>query len=999
MLSVMASDEIFHEAVDISSPQLGKALSDIRDGRKPDPRRVERVMLSTLRYRLRMKNRPTPFGTMAGVSLGSLADETRVRIGEEHRKHVRADAGWVLEVAMAMLEDRNTRYAVGVAWNNLCSVRGGRLILPYAARSGEGVAAGSRNAEISLRFTPAVRSVMNESANGVNYRRLVEAMCDAHPGAGEETIDRMLHSLMRNEVLLTEFQAGGGDVDPLDHLIDFLQREAAGDATALRNVADLLDRYAGSGPGAGSDLRAVAAKAMRQIHSGGRSPFQVDLRLDAEFAVGQTVAKEAEKAAAALWRMAPRRVARHQSEYLSLFLERYGEDAVVPLLDLLDPHAGIGAPASYIWPASTAAGEQAAVGQSGEDAKRTSILADLLQDCLLSGNDELVLDDEHLDRLAHPDDGTAESLDLCVQILAPSAAAMDAGDFRLVISPTIGSTAAGSMLGRFAHMLDATSLLRELFSDQSAEEDLIIAEIDFQPAESRLHNVTRTPRVAARTIAVGAYPVADKDARLDLEDLAVVVRGNRLRLVWAPTGGRVKVVIPHMLNLATAAPNVARLMTELSREGLQQWRGWSWGDFESFRYLPRVVYGRTILQPARWLPSDAMRGGGDENWTQWLEALRDWQAQWNVPDRIRTVLVDRCLDLDLTDVLHCRLLRAELTRNPDLCLFEICAGDEDFGWSGGHANEVVFPLKRETVAASPGPDGSRRTVARRRADLVPTRMIGPRGVFQPGGEWVYLKVYANRTGQDRLLSLEVPRLLAACEGRFDRWFFIRYADPDAHLRIRLHGTPDDMRTHVMAAVHEWSDDLVAQRLIRGTVLEAYEPEYARYGGPGLMEAAEAFFHADSEIVLAQLQARARGSLPMRRDTQAAINFIGLLQSFGEWGWNRWIVDSIDRVATVRSELPPASELALLDPTSDWAKLRTTDAGASLVAGWSRWTDPAREYGRALFRDARPTQEGTRVLRSLLHMHFNRLAGTSRDTETRVGGIVRNAAWSHLERTR
>jgi len=60
--------------------------------------------------------------------------------------------------------------------------------------------------------------------------------------------------------------------------------------------------------------------------------------------------------------------------------------------------------------------------------------------------------------------------------------------------------------------------------------------------------------------------------------------------------------------------------------------------------------------------------------------------------------------------------------------------------------------------------------------------------FIPGSEWVYFKLYTGTKTADSILKNElygyVSKMLK--NGIIDKWFFIRYADPDFHVRLRLH---------------------------------------------------------------------------------------------------------------------------------------------------------------------------------------------------------------------
>lgn len=60
--------------------------------------------------------------------------------------------------------------------------------------------------------------------------------------------------------------------------------------------------------------------------------------------------------------------------------------------------------------------------------------------------------------------------------------------------------------------------------------------------------------------------------------------------------------------------------------------------------------------------------------------------------------------------------------------------------------------------------------------------------FYPGDEWVFFKLYGGIAICDKILFTHVLPLtnFLESEGTIDKWFFIRYSDPEFHLRIRLH---------------------------------------------------------------------------------------------------------------------------------------------------------------------------------------------------------------------
>lgn len=122
--------------------------------------------------------------------------------------------------------------------------------------------------------------------------------------------------------------------------------------------------------------------------------------------------------------------------------------------------------------------------------------------------------------------------------------------------------------------------------------------------------------------------------------------------------------------------------------------------------------------------------------------------------------------------------------------------------------------------------------------------------FIPGSEWVYIKLYTGNKTADEILIRGIYFIIRILEkrGLIRRWFFIRYTDPDFHLRIRLLTTNNDCIGDVIHAFYDKLNYWVKSDLIWKVQLDTYNRELERYGGP-LIEEAELFFYVDSECAL------------------------------------------------------------------------------------------------------------------------------------------------------
>jgi len=127
--------------------------------------------------------------------------------------------------------------------------------------------------------------------------------------------------------------------------------------------------------------------------------------------------------------------------------------------------------------------------------------------------------------------------------------------------------------------------------------------------------------------------------------------------------------------------------------------------------------------------------------------------------------------------------------------------------------------------------------------------------FLPGSQWLFAKIYASPSHIDRLLIEHIKPLVedALASEEADGWFFIRYADPHQHLRLRFHGRPQVLMARLLPRLRECLERQQQGRLWR-VQLDTYERELERYGGLAGVGIAERLFQFDSELVLTLLSA-------------------------------------------------------------------------------------------------------------------------------------------------
>ncbi|HZJ67466.1 MAG TPA: thiopeptide-type bacteriocin biosynthesis protein, partial [Kofleriaceae bacterium] len=128
----------------------------------------------------------------------------------------------------------------------------------------------------------------------------------------------------------------------------------------------------------------------------------------------------------------------------------------------------------------------------------------------------------------------------------------------------------------------------------------------------------------------------------------------------------------------------------------------------------------------------------------------------------------------------------------------------------------------------------------------------------PGSDWLFLKIYGGASTLERVFCDAIAPIVCAerPRGPLTRWFFIRYADPDWHFRLRLRGPADHLHGAVLPAIERALRGHHDGGALRRVTIDTYEPELERYGGPEGMELAETLFEADSEAALAIMASHA-----------------------------------------------------------------------------------------------------------------------------------------------
>ncbi len=999
-----------------------------------------------------MSTRPTPFGMFAGLSVGSVvgAPDARPLLrlpGEaEYRRHVRLDVGCLRALGELLrgddaLRERLLFFPNSSAYQTMGQVRYVEARGTPAGRTHHLVAAEASS--------PLLVALDRAAGNGARVDDLVASIVATSPDVPVDDAWAFVKELIEAQLLVSELEPIVTVADPLSAMVDRLEAidgPARPPAAILARVHDELAALSAYPPGelveaydrVEADLGILGGAGIDRSRL-----FRVELVKPADgLVLPERIIAEIARGVDLLYRVGgssrPDAFARFRED----FQRRYGQRRDVALCEVTDNDVGIG---FSPWNPATAGFapllDGLALPHAMPDAvafgDRDALLLQWITAAERNGDDEIVLGPDEVDALEAVS-GSAiraplpDSLAAIASLLALDEAALAAGDYRVLLRGASGPSGA-NLLGRLCRGDDALArqVAAHLRDEEALRPDAVFAEIVHLP-EDRIADVMVRPRLRSYEIPFLAGSGAPPEQRIPVTDLLVSVVGERVLLTSRRLGCPVVPRLSTAHNFA-GSRNLAlyQFLCALQDQDVAGGLRFSFGAVSVAPRLPRVVSGRLILSPARWNLTATHLGALRESRGNARRcAVQDLRVRLGMPRFVSIEDGDNLLPIDLDDPSGVDLFVESVKGRRTVTLVESFLDRGDLaahGPGGRFAHDLVIPFVR-TSAPEPMPpkadlrpptfsvDASSNTPVGASVGASLGSAVGAR-CRPPGSEWLFAKLYSGPSGADTVLrqvvapAVERSRRLRAV----DEWFFVRYADPDWHVRLRMRGDPERLRAEVMPILFDQIQPLLAAGVLWRIQLDTYERELERYGGPAGTALSERIFHADSAAVMRVIQL-VEGDLTA--DDRWRLALIGMDRLFTDLG-----LDVGDRLAVVRAARDAfASELRIdarlrrqlddrfrrervgleqlmIDPTA-------ADA-PPLVAAAARFFEPRSRVVRSVaaelasLADAGELRVGWRELAgSHVHMHANRILGCSvRAQEFVLYDLLSRLYWAWIGRSR
>lgn len=240
--------------------------------------------------------------------------------------------------------------------------------------------------------------------------------------------------------------------------------------------------------------------------------------------------------------------------------------------------------------------------------------------------------------------------------------------------------------------------------------------------------------------------------------------------------------------------------------------------------------------------------------------------------------------------------------------------------------------------------------------------------FFPGDQWLFFKIYVGLREVDSILIDTIaPYIKRLFKKHYiDKWFFIRYSDPDYHIRLRVHVSDFNAYGIVITLLHSALNSYIKSHIISKVVIDTYVRELERYGQADI-DTCESFFQHDSALACNTLQLTQSESILW----QSSILFIQelLINAFNSDLERNKFLDLMSKSYCTEFGYDLSNQKNL---NAMYRKYRSIID--SLIAG--HITDSiliqCNESIIAIATKYRLLASNNNILSSLIHMHFNRL---------------------------
>lgn len=828
-------NEVFLEAVFWSSPTFYKILLNFKKGEIKDKKKQYRILNSLKKYIIRSATRPTPFGTFAGVSLASIHatsqdtySKRKLRLDISILSKIKASIETHPEFSQFLnFQINNTLYEVNLEYRFL-----------------EADLSAKRKCQITaLEKNQILRKLISICKNGqISFQTFYANFSEDFE---KHELYDFFQELISMRFLVSEIELGLTESDDLMRIKAFLNQErllAHNDAEQYRNAINKIENYIRKIQNL--DLGNFLLKEYQDIQLSLRNLgisidddqlFQVDLlhRASNKHCFSRKDIKNICESIEVISKLTEVDKGKNElEEFRKIFYEKY-ETQTIDLLKALDVDIGVGFPANVsIGNNDNEFFNDKIFNETNLSKNKTNISGWLLDK--IEGNKEnrsIEITKNDLSEISPRIDKLSNTFFVVGHFVENGK----------ILLQNVGGIIGNTLLSRFSYLDENIKEFSDEISnyERNISQDVIFADIIWIE-NSKVGNISRHVSNLEYEIPI-LYSSSEKGKyRIDLSDLQVSILNKRVVLTSKKLKKRVIPILSNAHNFKQSSNPIYKFLCALQYQNKLSFE--IRFDFEKLkkRHFPRIFYKNIILSPAQWI---IQKRDAKEilNSDLPLETLKNFLNKWNFARFVSIAQGDNELFIDTDNHSFLGILLNEIKSDQILVLKEWIQGTERN--NANFTTQFILPLRKKKL-------NQLQPIAHNDISKLAQR------TYFPGEDWVYFKIYCSTNFSNTVLQKIYRNYILDLKKNhlIEKWFFIRYADPHSHLRLRMKKTNHNSFFDFYSELKEELESFQENGIIWRIKTDTYRRELERYGVNNINEA-ESIFCFDSERYLKNLNKR------------------------------------------------------------------------------------------------------------------------------------------------
>jgi len=837
------NDTVFKEAIFLASPELfyewEKSLNDDEDVRKKD-----KIQASILKYFIRASTRCTPFGLFSGYT------ELREAVDVKTKRFSGLDLHFLYTVIKKINADLKIREYLKFSTNtSIYRVGSFYRYVEYKIKNKK-----REHSLVELEADEVLELIFNETSKSTKtITELVRVLLSCIEGVTEEDVREYIKGLIDAQILVSDLDIVINNESPLSQIILFFEENIISETQDKHIVGyyKLLLKLQSSLLELDANLEGNSIKYYEEIFKiaegfnvSFEKKFLVNTNLHKkvnyeDYKLSSKEISEIKKAINALSLFSFKTTKTNLDNFKKAFYKRY-EGREVPLSIVLDNEIGIGYLQKHnSFNSFSSLIDDVRINSSQEEVnsikyhnKIHEFWGELLTKATRDNKGVIDLKKEDLSGFISQLNKLSNSFYVMLHKVANK-----------ISIEAVGGTSALSLIGRFAsYDYSIEDVFKEsVLKEREDDINVVVAELLHVP-DNRSGNILL--RNVKRDFEVAFLTKGNKNVtQIAIDDLYISLHNNKFILRSKKLNKRVKIINTTAHNYEYNALPIYQFLGDLQLENILPALDLNIGlvNRKSFNYIPRISYGDIVLSRAFWnyRMFEIVSFYDSKKNKIHVQAFQDFVKENNIS---RFVMLreggDNTIRIDLENPLMYQFLEQSIRKNRSLQVEEALCGNNE---GDKCVAEYIIPFFKKDVNFQENNLSVEKGVVKRS--------------FIPGEEWLYYKIYTGAKTANRILVDLVKPLTEVLikEKVIERWHFIRFKDPDFHLRLRFqlsdkNKSIEKITNHFNKIIQGY----VENHFVWKIELATYDRELERYGWD-MIENAENIFYRDSKMVVELLK--------------------------------------------------------------------------------------------------------------------------------------------------